>query len=151
MFHLEWDNLNKITANIHGSNVVISTDGIMTQEVKHGFHSKQDRTLPIYKSSNTRSLMVDSPETLAPINIYSRVGPIFPERTVFTPPVKTSEVYSKYIQEYRVWLLARVVGSSGEKQVVSVFGGFISATGAKPSRESPIDYFTPSNLHFTAY
>lgn len=37
VFHLEWDNLNKITTNIHGSNVVNSTGGIMIQEVKPGF------------------------------------------------------------------------------------------------------------------
>ena len=37
VFHLEWDNLNKITTNIHGSNVVNSTGGIMIREVKSGF------------------------------------------------------------------------------------------------------------------
>ena len=44
-----------------------------------------------------------------------------------------------------------MVGSSGEKQVVLRFGGFISATGAKPSRKSTIDYFTPINHPFTEY
>ena len=74
VFHLEWDNMNKITTNIHGSNVVNSTGGIMIQEVKPGFGvSNKDRTLPIYKRSTTRSLKVDTPETLAPIHIYSRV------------------------------------------------------------------------------
>ena len=29
VFHLEWDNLNKILSNMHGSNVVNSTGGIM--------------------------------------------------------------------------------------------------------------------------
>ena len=33
VFHLEWDNLNKITTNIHGQNVVNSTGGIMIQDV----------------------------------------------------------------------------------------------------------------------
>lgn len=37
VFHLEWDNMNKIMTNIHGSNVVNSTGGIMIQEVKPGF------------------------------------------------------------------------------------------------------------------
>ena len=37
VFHLEWDNLNKVTTNIHGSNTVNSTGGIMIQEDKHGF------------------------------------------------------------------------------------------------------------------
>ena len=46
VFHLEWDNLNKITTNIHGSNVVKSTGGIMIQEVKPGFAvSNKERTL----------------------------------------------------------------------------------------------------------
>ena len=33
VFHFEWDNMNKITTNIPGSNVVNSTGGIMIQEV----------------------------------------------------------------------------------------------------------------------
>jgi len=37
VFHLEWENMNKTTTNIHGSNVVNSTAGIMIQEVKSGF------------------------------------------------------------------------------------------------------------------
>ena len=111
----------------------------------------QDRTLPIYKRSNTRSLNVDTTETLIPVHIYSRFGAKFPERTVFTPPAINSEVYSKCIHEYRVWLFARVVGGSGEKQVVPWFGGFISATGAKPFRKSIIDNFTPINQRVTDY
>jgi len=87
VFHLEWDNMNKITTNIHGSNVVNSTGGIMIQEVKPGFGvNNKDRTLPLHKRSTSRSLKVDTPETLAPIHIYSRVGPKFPEGAVFTPP-----------------------------------------------------------------
>lgn len=152
VFHLEWDNMNKITTNVHGSNVVNSAGGIMIQEVKPGFDATiQDRTLPLYQRSKTRSLKVDTPETLVPVHIYSRVGPKFPDGAVFSPPTENSEVYSKCIQEYRVWSLARVVGSSGEKQPVPGFGGFISATGAKPFRKSTIDYFTPINQPFTEY
>jgi len=148
VFHLEWDNMNKI--NIHGSNVVNSTGGIMIQEVKPGFNvSNKDQTLPVYKRSATRSLKVDTPETLAPIHIYSRVGPKFPKGAVFTPPTVHSEVYLKCIQEYQVWSLARVVGSSGEKQLMPGFGGFISATGVKPTQKTTIDYFTPINQPFT--
>ena len=124
----------------------------MIQEVKAGFDpNNEDRKLPTYKRNATRSLKVDTPETLPPIHIYTRVGPIFPERAVFTPPTVNKEIYSKCIQEYRVWSLARVVGSSGEKQLVPGFGGFISATGAKPSRKSIIDYFTPINQPFTEF
>ena len=152
VFHLEWDNMNKITTNIHCSNVVNSTGGIMIQEVKQGFNvNVKDRTLPIYKRSMARSLKVDTPETLAPIQIYNRVGPKFPLGAVFTPPTANSEVYSKCIQVYQVWLLARIVGSSGEKQLVAGFGGFISATGVKPTRKVTIDYFTPINQPFTEF
>lgn len=150
VFHLEWDNMNKITTNIHGSNVVNSAGGIMIQEVKAGFDPRnEDRKLPTYKRNSTRSMKLDTPETLAPIHIYTRVGPIFPKRTVFTPPTINKDVYSKSIQEYREWSLARVVGSSGDKQLVPAFGGFISATGATPVRKSTIDYFTPINQPFT--
>ncbi len=110
-----------------------SAGGIMIQEVKPGFDAtNQDRTLPLYERSQTRSLKVDTPETLAPVHIYSRAGPKLPEGTVFTPPTINRDVYLNCLQEYRVWSLARVVGSSGEKQLVPGFDGFISATSAKP-------------------
>ena len=116
VFHLEWDNMNKITTNIHGCNVVNSTGGIMIQEVKPGFSTtNQDRTLPLYERNKNRSIKVDAPETLAPVHIYTRVGPRFPQGAVFTPPEENSEVFSKCIQEYLVWLFVRVVGSSGQK------------------------------------
>ena len=85
---------------------------------------------------------MDTPEILAPVHIYSRVGAKFHERAVFIPPAINSEVYSKFIHEYRGWLLARVEWSSGERQAVPGFGGFISATSAKPSRKSTLDYFS---------
>ena len=34
VFHVEWDNLNKMLTNIHGNSIVNSTGGIMIQEVK---------------------------------------------------------------------------------------------------------------------
>ena len=98
-----------------------------------------------------RCLTVDTPVTLAPIHIYSRIGTILTEKTVFTPPPSNTDVYAKSIQEYHIWSLSRVVGSSGERQVVPGFGGFISATGTKPSRNSTIDYFTPINQPFKDY
>jgi len=72
VFHFEWDNMNIITTNIHGSNVVNSTAGIMIQEVKSGFSATDDRVLPVYKRDTKRSLKVDTPETLAPVHIYIR-------------------------------------------------------------------------------
>ena len=72
VFHLEWDNLNKITTNIHGSNVVNWTGGIMIQEVKPGFDAPNSppnqRMLPLYERNKTRSLKVDIPETLDPVH-----------------------------------------------------------------------------------
>ncbi len=49
LFHNEWDNLNKITTNIHGSNIVNSAGGIMIQEpqaVRNGqfLHMRGPRT-----------------------------------------------------------------------------------------------------------
>ena len=124
----------------------------MIQEVKPGFAvSNKERTLPIYKRNTTRSLNVDAPETLAPLHIYNRVGPKFPEGAAFTPPAINIGVFSKCVQECQIWSLARVVGSSGEKQLVPGFGGFISATGVKPNRKSTIDYFTPINEPFTEF
>ena len=51
VFHMEWDNFNKITTDVHGSIVVNSAGGIMIQEVKTGFNSDQERTLPLYDRS----------------------------------------------------------------------------------------------------
>ena len=152
VFHLEYNNMNKITTNIHGSNVVNSTGGIMIQEVKPRFDvNVKDRTLPSYKRSTVRSLKVDTPKTLAPIHLYNRVGPKFLTGAVFITPTANSEVYIKCVRVYQLWLLVRVVGSSGEKQLVAGFGGFISATGVKPTRKSTIDYFTPINQPFTEF
>ena len=44
VFHMEWDHLNKITTNVHGSNVVNSAAGIMLQEIKPGFVIENQRT-----------------------------------------------------------------------------------------------------------
>ena len=144
--------MNKITTNVHGSNVVNSAGGIMIQEIKPGFDSKsQERTLPLFERNKARSSQLETPETLAPLHIYNRVGPKFPDGASFVPPDKNDDEYTKCMQEYRVWVLARVVGSGGQKQTVPGFGGFISATGKTPPRKSVIDYFTPINQPFTEY
>ena len=70
MFHLEWVNLNKITTNIHGLNMVNSAGGIMIHEVKPGFDATNpNRRLPLYKRNKIRSMKVDTPKTLAPVHI----------------------------------------------------------------------------------
>ncbi|KAF1387641.1 hypothetical protein PFLUV_G00082050 [Perca fluviatilis] len=59
----EWDNLNRITSNVHGSNVVNSAGGIMIQEVKESHVSTKKRTLPLYdRSSKMRSFKITPPE-----------------------------------------------------------------------------------------
>jgi len=151
VFHLEWDNMNKITTNIHGSNVVNSAAGIMIQEVKPGFDTNNSRVLPIYKKTTSRAYKVDTPETLAPVHIYSRIGPKLPEGAILKMPTAVSDTYAKSLDEYLIWLIARIIGSSGVKQIVPGFGGFVSATGVLPNRKSTIDYLTLIHEPFTEY
>ncbi|XP_032227542.1 uncharacterized protein LOC116611051 [Nematostella vectensis] len=150
VFHFEWDNMNKITTNIHGHNVN-STGGIMIQEIKPGFTASEDRILPVYKRSALRSLKIGTPETLAPVHIYNRVGPKLPEGATVTPPTQNDEVYLGAKTEYGAWLLARLIECEADKQVVPGFGGFVSVTGVKPPRKSTIEYFTPIHQPFTKY
>jgi len=76
VFHVEWDNLNKITTNIHGSNVVNSTAGIMIQELKPGYcATSSERTLGVYQRTKARSLKVDEQECLPPTALTKRCGP----------------------------------------------------------------------------
>lgn len=147
VFHCEWDNLNKTTTNVHGSNIVNSAGGIMVQEIKPGFESPKVRTLPIIDKSQQRSLKVDTPETLPPLH-FTRVGPKFPDGSSFTPPAENDAVYATKMQEYYVWLFSRYIGSSG-KQPVPGLGGFTSATGTPPPRKSTVDYFTPIHQPIT--
>lgn len=62
-----------------------------------------------------------------------------------------TQSYSKCIQEYQVWLLEWVVGSSREKQLAPGFGGFFSATGIKPTRKWTIEYFCRKALLMYMY
>ncbi|KAG1660362.1 UDP-glucuronosyltransferase 2B33 [Nymphon striatum] len=152
VFHVEWDNLNKITTNVHGSNVVNSTGGIMIQEVKPNTDiADKDRTLPLKQRNKTRCLGDGTPLKMPHFHIYGRVGPKFPTGAKFSPPIKNDKLYSECIREYRLWCLMRMATSSKETLLVPGFGGFISATGKKPSRKSTIDYFNPINHPFTEY
>ena len=64
------------------------------RKVKNGFElSNKERTLPVQKKGTSRSLKVDTPETVAPIHIFSRVGPKIPKKAVFRPLTVNSEVY----------------------------------------------------------
>ena len=145
VFHGEWDNLNKITTNVTGNNVVNSAAGIMLQEIKPGAVPAKERTLPAYErdtKNKVRSYKVDTPETLPPVTIYNRVGSKFPENSHFTPPPK-NEIFEKCLCEYYVWLLCRMRSSNG-KQEVPKLGELISSTGVVPQRKTTIDYYTPN-------
>ena len=54
LFHSEWDNLNKILTNVHGSNVVNSTGGIMVQETAFGYEPTTDCTLSTYRITQSQ-------------------------------------------------------------------------------------------------
>ena len=97
MFHLEWEKLNKITTNVHGSNTVNSTGGIMIHELKPGFKSTLEWTLPLYDQAKSRSLKVDTPETLSPLFLYSRVGQM---------------VLCLHLQRRTIWYMRRVLRST---------------------------------------
>ena len=101
VFHCEWDNLNKTTTNIHGSNIVNSAAGIMLQEVKVGCESHNARTLPTVDKSQYCSLKIDTPETLPSLH-FTRVGTKYPEGSLFTPPAENDEVYASKMQEYYI-------------------------------------------------
>ena len=66
----------------------------------------------------------------------------------FTLPPENIVEFSKTLREYEIWLMTRVAGSKGVKQIVPVFGGFISATGVKPAKKSTIKYLTPIHQPF---
>ena len=74
VFHSEWDNLNKITTNIHGSNVVNSAGGIMIQETVSDTLPCSERTISLYERSKTRSLKINTAGTLPPVTIYLSHG-----------------------------------------------------------------------------
>ena len=74
VFHCEWDNLNKITTNVLGNNIVNSAGGIMIQEVKTGFEIETTRRLPNQKRSDQGNMHVDTPESIPPLH-FIRLGP----------------------------------------------------------------------------
>ena len=147
VFHCEWDNLNKTTTNVIGNNIVNSAGGIMVQEVKPGTQIENVRMLPDLDRSQQLSLKVDTPETLPPLH-FTRIGPTFPDGSIFTPPTENDTVFSAKMEEYYVWLFCRYIGSSG-MQPVPGLGGFISATGTPPPRKSTVDYFIPIHQPIT--
>ena len=81
LFHCEWDNLNKTTTNVHGSNIVNSAGGIMIQEIKLGFKNINARRLPVMDKSQQRSMTIGTPEILPSPAV------------VRTPPTQISSLY----------------------------------------------------------
>jgi len=74
LFHCEWDNLNKTTTNVHGSNTVNSAGGII-QEIKPGSENINARRLPVMDKTQQRSLTIGTPEILPSLH-FTRVGPV---------------------------------------------------------------------------
>ena len=111
VFHMEWDNLNKITTNVHGSNFVNSAAGIMLQEIKPGFVIDNQRTLPIYERSKSRSNKVDITETLPSLTLYNKDGPKFPRNAILSSPPENDHVYEESMKEYYAWLFGRIIAS----------------------------------------
>ena len=149
--HNEWDNLNKITTSIHGSNVVNSAGGIIIQKRKLGSSIDSKRALPLLDRSKTRSLKVDTPETLPPVHVHNRVGPKFPAGASFIPPADVNDEYKTSLQSYYIWLLCRRIGSGLPNQTFPPLGGFTSATGVPPAQKTTIDYYTPIDQPITEY
>ena len=120
---MEWDNLNVLTTSIHSSNVVNSTGGIMIQEIKPA--TDVDNVIPkrcllLYKRNNTRSLKLEESHNLLPVHTHTHIYIIavilnLLKMIPFFPPTENDEVFTQCITKYHIWLLARVVGSSGTK------------------------------------
>ena len=87
----------------------------------------------IYEWKYIRSVQGNTPDSLDLAHTYNRTGPKFHEGAILTSSIYG--VCNRYLQEYRVWVLARMVSSNG-KHVIPGFDGFVLATGKKIN---PID------------
>ena len=107
---MKWDNLNKITTKVHGSNVVNRTTRTMIQEVRPEFANgaSTSQTLPLSKREKSSSLKVDFPAILPPVYAYDCAGPAFPTNVSFASP--SPSVHEKYNSEHCVWLFSRILG-----------------------------------------
>ena len=97
VLHMEWDNLNKITTNIHGNNVVNHTGGIMIQEVKRDVDMNsptQERTLPLYTRVDSRSVNTKFAEKIPPFQLYKRVSPTFLDNASYEHPGVNKTIYN---------------------------------------------------------
>ena len=94
---------------------------------------------------------MDTPDTLARVHIYNRVGPKYPKGAVRTTSATNNEVlFKEYPRALNVFT-CKGCGSGEEKQPVLRFGGFISVASDKSARQSTIDYITNINQPFTEY
>ena len=95
--------------NIQGNNLVNSTAGIMMQEIYSDCTDSlaASRLLPLYERQKKRSLKLDDPASLPPVCIFNRVGPTFPEETLFTLP--SDQAYAKSRRIYNMWLFTRIL------------------------------------------
>ena len=89
VFHMDWDNLNKVTTNIHGNNVVNHTGGIMIQEVKRDIDMNatiQEITMPLHNRADSRHAGAKALEKIPPFQLYNKIGPKFPEMATYKHP-----------------------------------------------------------------
>ena len=70
VFHSEWDNPNRILANVTWPNVVNSAAGIMLQEQKKETMSSAKQPRPMLGRSKEQNLKLEQPTVLPPEVIY---------------------------------------------------------------------------------
>ena len=90
-------------------------------------------------------------DDLQPFHLSSRVGPLLPQDASFVPPAANDVEDDLALSVYRVWVFARMLGSSDQKLSCPAFNGFVSVTERKPERQSTIDCFDPIDHPFTSY
>ena len=154
VFHMDWDNLNNVTTNIHGNNVVNHTGRIMIQEVKRGIDVNatiQERTLPFCNRADSRHFETKVTEKIPPFQIYKKIGSKFPDTATYNHLDINKAIYDKCLKKMHRWFLARSLSSCKQKQSIPAFGGFISAAKSISARKSTKDYFTPRDQPFTDF
>ena len=106
VFRSEWDNVNKITTNLTGSNVVNSEAGIMLQEVKDGLQPSGACTLPECERNTKNkktSYKASVPETIPPLTIHNRAGSKFPEDAYYISPPGIFLKFNVCLLKYFAW------------------------------------------------
>ena len=88
-------------------------------------------------------------DDLQPFHLSSRIGPLLPQDASFVPPTANDVEDDFALSVYRIWIFARMLGSSDQEQACPAL--FVSVTGRKLERQSTINYFVPKDDPFTSY